>query len=147
MLKARFDNQYGQLAASKKCCRRFGFLDDTLDHCDRLDGLHRSFCPVLLRALTLHLRESKASGQACCLGLLAEAMLAKPSAALLLALPLALMYFAEPNRFSPSPFCCPLALQPSGQCPAAGQHPHCGPPFFPLLTGFGLDIGQQSKAY
>ena len=41
-----FDNHYGQLVASKKCCRRFGFLDDTLDHGDRLDGLHRSFCPV-----------------------------------------------------------------------------------------------------
>ena len=43
-------------------------------------------------------------------------VLAKPSAALLLALPLAVLFFAAPNRRQPGPLCCPLAL-PSSSMP------------------------------
>ncbi|MEL7072792.1 MAG: hypothetical protein AAGK34_02035 [Planctomycetota bacterium] len=92
-------------------------------------------------ALTLHLRESKASGQACCLGLLAGGIaLAKPSAALLLALPLALMYFAEPNRRQSKPVLLSVGIATIVSMPWLLDNTlTVGSPFFPLLTGvFGL---------
>ncbi len=92
-------------------------------------------------ALTLHLRESKASGQACCLGLLAGGIaLAKPSAALLLALPLALMYFAEPNRRQSKPVLLSVGMATIVSMPWLLDNTlTVGSPFFPLLTGvFGL---------
>ena len=92
-------------------------------------------------ALTLHLRESKASGQACCLGLLAGGIaLAKPSAALLLALPLALMYFAEPNRRQSKPVLLSVGIATVVTMPWLLDNTlTVGSPFFPLLTGvFGL---------
>ena len=92
-------------------------------------------------ALTLHLRESKASGQACCLGLLAGGIaLAKPSAALLLALPLALMYFAEPNRRQSKPVLLSIGMATIVSMPWLLDNTlTVGSPFFPLLTGvFGL---------
>lgn len=92
-------------------------------------------------ALTLHLRESKASGQACCLGLLAGGIaLAKPSAALLLALPLTLMYFAEPNRRQSKPVLLSVGMATIVSMPWLLDNTlTVGSPFFPLLTGvFGL---------
>lgn len=92
-------------------------------------------------ALTLRLRESKASGQACCLGLLAGGIaLAKPSAALLLALPLTLMYFAEPNRRQSKPVLLSVGMATIVSMPWLLDNTlTVGSPFFPLLTGvFGL---------
>ena len=92
-------------------------------------------------ALTLRLRESKASGQACCLGILAGGIaLAKPSAALLLALPLALMYFAEPNRRQSKPVLLSVGMATIVSMPWLLDNTlTVGSPFFPLLTGvFGL---------
>ena len=86
-------------------------------------------------AIFLHLRESQSSPQACCLGLLAGGIaLAKPSAALLLALPLAVLFFAAPNRRS-----LPVRLAVRWYCPhrvyalAAGQHDHRWLPIFPIV--------------
>ena len=92
-------------------------------------------------ALTLQLRESKASDQPCCLGLLTGGIaLAKPSAALLLALPLALMYFAEPNRRQSKPVLLSIGIATVVTMPWLLDNTlTVGSPFFPLLTGvFGL---------
>jgi hypothetical protein len=92
-------------------------------------------------ALILHLRDSKSSGQACCLGLLAGGIaLAKPSAALLLALPLAVLFFAEPSRRQPKPVFLSIGIALIVSTPwLLDNILTVGSPFFPLLTGvFGL---------
>jgi len=92
-------------------------------------------------ALILHLRDSKSSDQACCLGLLAGGIaLAKPSAALLLALPLAVLFFAEPSRRQPKPVFLSIGIALIVSTPwLLDNILTVGSPFFPLLTGvFGL---------
>ena len=92
-------------------------------------------------AMILHLRGSDGSEQACCLGLLAGGIaLAKPSAALLLALPLAVLFFAAPNRRQPKPALLSIGIAIIVSMPWLLDNTlNVGSPFFPLLTGiFGL---------
>ena len=92
-------------------------------------------------AMILHLRGSDGSEQACCLGLLAGGIaLAKPSAALLLALPLAVLFFAAPNRRQPKPALLSIGIAIIVSMPWLLDNTlSVGSPFFPLLTGiFGL---------
>ena len=87
-------------------------------------------------ALLLHLRASQGSEQACCLGLLAGGIaLAKPSAALLLALPLAVLYFAEPKRRKIRPVLRSVGIAMLVATPwLLDNMLTVGSPFFPLLT-------------
>ena len=92
-------------------------------------------------AMILHLRESDGAGKARCLGLLAGGIaLAKPSAVLLLALPLAVLFFAEPNRRKPKPALLSIGIALIVSTPWLLDNTlTVGSPFFPLLTGiFGL---------
>ena len=88
-------------------------------------------------AIFLHLRESQSSPQACCLGLLAGGIaLAKPSAALLLALPLAVLFFAAPNRRSLQSVLLSVGIALIVSTPWLLDNTiTVGSPFFPLLTG------------
>ena len=88
-------------------------------------------------AIFLHLRESQSSPQACCLGLLAGGIaLAKPSAALLLALPLAILFFAAPNRRSLQSVLLSVGIALIVSTPWLLDNTiTVGSPFFPLLTG------------
>ena len=88
-------------------------------------------------AIFLHLRESQSSPQACCLGLLAGGIaLAKPSAALLLALPLAVLFFAAPNRRSLQSVLLSVGIALIVSTPWLLDNTiTLGSPFFPLLTG------------
>ena len=88
-------------------------------------------------AIFLHLRESQSSPQACCLGLLAGGIaLAKPSAALLLALPLAVLFFAAPNRRSLQSVLLSVGIALIVSTPwLLDNMITVGSPFFPLLTG------------
>lgn len=92
-------------------------------------------------ALFLRLREQPIAGEACCIGLLAGGIaLAKPSAALLLALPFAILYFSEPNRRQLKPAMLSIGIAMIVTAPWITDN-LCtfGSPFFPLLTGtFGL---------
>ncbi len=92
-------------------------------------------------ALLLHLRESESSGQACCMGGLAGGIaLAKPSAALLLVLPITVLYFAEPKRRHLKPVFMSFGMAMIVSTPwLLDNILTVGSPFFPLLTGvFGM---------
>ena len=137
MLCAFFGDPHGQLAAPQKCRRRFGLLDDPVGHGDGFDGVHRSIRHAARMHIFLHLRESQSSPQACCLGLLAGGIaLAKPSAALLLALPLAVFFFAAPNRRSLQSVLLSIGIALIVSTPWLLDNTiTVGSPFFPLLTG------------